>query len=69
MNAGFFLPLAGTSTIKEINDNPIDVRATGRLNKLYVQLFDVLSSGPLNPQCTCGIAGAVSRVVEALHFS
>ncbi len=31
---GFFLPLAGISTIKEIKDNPIDVRATGRLNKL-----------------------------------
>jgi hypothetical protein len=36
---GFFLPLAGISTIKEINDNPIDVRATGRLNKLYVELL------------------------------
>ncbi|MFY9261639.1 MAG: DNA methyltransferase [Gallionella sp.] len=36
---GFFLPLAGISTIKEIKDNPIDVRATGRLNKLYVQLL------------------------------
>ena len=35
---GFFLPLAGISTIKEIKDNPIDVRATGRLNKLYVEL-------------------------------
>lgn len=36
---GFFLPLAGISTIKEISDNPIDVRATGRLNKLYVELL------------------------------
>ncbi len=36
---GFFLPLAGISTIKEITDNPIDVRATGRLNKLYVELL------------------------------
>lgn len=36
---GFFLPLAGISTIKEIRDNPIDVRATGRLNKLYVELL------------------------------
>ena len=40
---GFFLPLAGISTIKEIKDNPIDVRATGRLNKLYVEL---LSNNP-----------------------
>ncbi|MFZ2754779.1 MAG: DNA methyltransferase [Lysobacteraceae bacterium] len=36
---GFFLPLAGISTIKEIKDNPIDVRATGRLNKLYIELL------------------------------
>ncbi|MYM32089.1 lactate dehydrogenase [Duganella sp. CY15W] len=36
---GFFLPLAGISTIKEIKDDPIDVRATGRLNKLYVELL------------------------------
>ncbi len=36
---GYFLPLAGISTIKEIKDNPIDIRATGRLNKLYVELL------------------------------
>ena len=33
------MPLAGISTIKEIKDNPIDVRATGRLNKLYIELL------------------------------
>lgn len=37
---GVFLPLAGISTLQEIKDNPIDVRATGRLNKLYVELLD-----------------------------
>jgi hypothetical protein len=37
---GFFLPLAGITTIKEIKENPIDVRATGRLNKLYVELLN-----------------------------
>ncbi len=37
---GFLLPLAGISTIKEIKDNPIDVRATSRLNKLYVELLN-----------------------------
>ena len=36
---GFFLALAGISTIQEIKDNPIDVRATGRLNKLFVELL------------------------------
>ena len=37
---GFLLPLAGISTVKEIKDNPIDVRATSRLNKLYVELLN-----------------------------
>ena len=37
---GFFLPLAGISTVREIKDNPIDVRATGRLNKLYEKLME-----------------------------
>ncbi|UVS97401.1 class I SAM-dependent DNA methyltransferase [Burkholderia glumae] len=36
---GFFLPLAGISTIREIKDSAIDVRATGRLNKLYLELL------------------------------
>jgi len=36
---GFFLPLAGISTVKEIKENPIDVKATGRLTKLYVELL------------------------------
>lgn len=34
-----FLPLAGISTVREIKNNPIDVKATGRLNKLYVELL------------------------------
>ena len=29
---GFFLPLAGISTVKQIRDNPIDIQATGRSN-------------------------------------
>ena len=36
---GFFLPLAGISTIKQIRDNPIDIQATSRLNTLYVELL------------------------------
>jgi hypothetical protein len=35
---GFFLPLAGISTVKQIRESAFDVRATGRLNKLYLQL-------------------------------
>lgn len=36
---GFFLPLAGISTVGAIKNNPIDIKATGRLNKLYVELL------------------------------
>ena len=36
---GFFLPLAGISTIRQISENAFDIRATGRLNKLYVELL------------------------------
>lgn len=36
---GFFLALAGITTVREIRDNPIDIRATSRLNRLYVELL------------------------------
>lgn len=36
---GFFLPLAGISVVKEIKNNPFDIKATGRLNRLYVELL------------------------------
>lgn len=36
---GFFLSLAGISTIKQIRDSSFDIRATSRLNKLYVELL------------------------------
>ncbi|MBL4747912.1 MAG: class I SAM-dependent DNA methyltransferase [Magnetovibrio sp.] len=36
---GFFLPLAGITTIKQIRNNPIDIQATSRLNRLYVELL------------------------------
>lgn len=36
---GFFLGLAGISTVKEIKNNPIDVKATRRLNRLYMELL------------------------------
>ena len=35
---GFFLPLAGISTVKQIRENAFDIRATSRLNRLYVEL-------------------------------
>lgn len=36
---GFFLPLAGISTVKQIRENSFDIRATARLNKLYIELL------------------------------
>jgi len=36
---GLFLPLAGISTIKQVRDSAFDIRATSRLNKLYVELL------------------------------
>lgn len=36
---GFFLPLAGISTVRQIRNNPIDIQATSRLNRLYVELL------------------------------
>ena len=31
--------MAGISTVKQIRDNPIDIQATSRLNRLYVELL------------------------------
>ncbi|MFP1645850.1 class I SAM-dependent DNA methyltransferase [Pontitalea aquivivens] len=36
---GFFLPLAGISTVKQIRESAFDIRATSRLNRLYVELI------------------------------
>ena len=36
---GFFLPLAGITTVKQIRDSAFDIRATSRLNRLYVELL------------------------------
>ncbi len=40
---GFFLALAGISTVKQIRESSFDIRATSRLNRLYVEL---LSNNP-----------------------
>ncbi len=36
---GFFLPLAGITTVKQIRESSFDIRATSRLNKLYIELL------------------------------
>jgi hypothetical protein len=36
---GFFLPLAGITTVKQIRESSFDIKATGRLNKLYLELL------------------------------
>ncbi len=36
---GFFLELAGISTVRAIKESSFDIKATGRLNKLYIELL------------------------------
>lgn len=36
---GYFLSLAGIETVKQIRDSSFDIRATSRLNRLYVELL------------------------------
>src|SRR5690606_38104394 len=36
---GFFLPLAGITTVKQIQESSVDIKATGRLNRLYLELL------------------------------
>ena len=36
---GFFLPLAGITTVRQISENAFDIKATGRLNRLYIELL------------------------------
>lgn len=36
---GFFLALAGITTVKQIRESSFDIKATGRLNRLYIELL------------------------------
>jgi hypothetical protein len=54
---GFFLPLAGITTVKQIAENAFDIRATSRLNRLYVEL---LKDNP--------VWGTVERRPDMNHF-
>jgi hypothetical protein len=54
---GFFLPLAGITTVREISENAFDIRATSRLNRLYVELLKD------NPEW-----GAAERRHDMNHF-
>lgn len=36
---GFFLELAGISSVKQIRESAFDIKATGRLNRLYIELL------------------------------
>ena len=36
---GFFLSLAGITTVKQVRESSFDIRATSRLNRLYVELL------------------------------
>jgi len=52
---GFFLPLAGITTVPQVRESSFDIKATGRLNRLYVQL---LTDNP----------GWVERRADMNHF-
>ena len=54
---GFFLSLAGITTVKQIRESAFDIKATGRLNRLYVELLKE------NPAW-----GAADRRPEMNHF-
>jgi len=54
---GFFLPLAGITTVKQIRENAFDIKATSRLNKLYIELIKE------NPEW-----GTVARREDLNHF-
>ncbi|HTV45482.1 MAG TPA: DNA methyltransferase [Stellaceae bacterium] len=54
---GFFLPLAGITTVRQISENAFDIRATSRLNRLYVELLKD------NPEW-----GTVNRRHDMNHF-
>lgn len=54
---GFFLPLAGISTVQQIRESAFDIKATGRLNKLYIELLRT------NPDW-----GAAERRPDMNHF-
>jgi hypothetical protein len=56
---GFFLTLAGITTTKAIRDNAFDIRATARLNKLYVELLKDKSNSDW---------GTVARRHDMNHF-
>ncbi len=36
---GFFLTLAGITTVRQVRESSFDIKATGRLNKLYIELL------------------------------
>jgi hypothetical protein len=36
---GFFLPLAGITTVKQLRESSFDIRATSRMNRLYIELL------------------------------
>ncbi len=54
---GFFLALAGITTVKQIRENAFDIKATGRLNRLYIELLKE------NPDW-----GTVERREDLNHF-
>jgi MmeI, N-terminal domain len=62
---GFFLPLAGITTVKQVRESSFDIRATSRLNRLYVEL---LKDNPEwgGPALDLGIALSTSAIATSV---
>jgi hypothetical protein len=54
---GFFLPLAGITTVKQVRESSFDIRATSRLNRLS---FELLTDNP--------VWGTAQRRYDMNHF-
>ncbi len=60
---GFFLPLAGIATVRQIRESAFDIKATGRLNRLYVALLKE------NPDWgAAGLRSEMNRFMARLIF-
>jgi len=52
---GFFLPLVGITTVKQIRKSFFDIRAISRLNRLYIELLKI------NPEWGVAIQGSLTH--------
>lgn len=64
---GLFLPLAGITTVRRIAGNAFDIRATSRLNRLYVKLLEENPEWARPIACTRSTGAVRNPLRRALH--